>query len=111
MKKTPHYIITLKNELIEHFDAKIEKEVTAKIGSLAAMTAGEFKKVYKKFDEIEEKMVTKEDLREHEIATKKDFEKIHSLIGKYEIRAENIENILLQDHKPRLSDLEKEVFA
>ncbi len=54
-------------------------------------------------------MATKEDIKT--LATKKDFEKVYALIGKYETRASNIEDILLEDHKPRIVDLEKEVFA
>jgi hypothetical protein len=54
-------------------------------------------------------MATKEDIKT--LATKKDFEKVYALIGKYETRASNIEDILMEDHKPRIIDLEREVFA
>ncbi len=36
--------------------------------------------------------------------------KIEKLVGKYEVRAQNIEDILLKDHKPRIAELEKTVF-
>ena len=36
--------------------------------------------------------------------------KIEGHIGRYEVRAQNIEQILLQDHKPRITELEKRVF-
>jgi len=54
-------------------------------------------------------MATKEDIKT--LATNTDFEKVYALIGKYETRASNIEDILLEDHKPRIVDLEREVFA
>jgi SMC interacting uncharacterized protein involved in chromosome segregation len=34
------------------------------------------------------------------------MEKIQAHIGRYEIRAQNIELILLEDHKPRIKNLE-----
>jgi len=37
--------------------------------------------------------------------------KIERYIGRYEVRAQNIENILLEEHKPRIITLEKEVFG
>ena len=100
----------------------VTKIVSDEVGSLAAMTVNEFKKVHKKFDEIEEKMVTKEELEDikkimatkediRDMATKHDIKEILEHIGRYEIRTQNVENILLQDYKPRIADLEKEVFA
>jgi hypothetical protein len=58
---------------------------------------------------IWDNMATKEDVKT--LATKADFEKVYTLIGKYETRASNVEDILLEDHKPRIVDLEREVFV
>lgn len=109
-----------------HFDKKIESE----IDSLAAMTAKEFRRIDTRFEKMDRRMdgmATKEDIKDmvtkdyiadmvtkHDIgdmATKTDVKEILSLVGKYEVRALNVENILLHDHKPRIKDLEKEVFA
>ena len=56
-----------------------------------------------------EYMVTKEDIKD--MATKQDIKPILTLIGSYEVRAKNVEDILLQDHKPKISELQKAVFA
>lgn len=113
----PNYIIELKNELKDHFDNKIEKEV----GDLALITA-------KGFADIEKRMATKEDLEElrvstkddlnfelglirDEMATKKEVKEILEHIGRYEVRAQNTESTVRDDHKPRLIKLEEEVFA
>lgn len=106
-----------------HFDKKIEKE----IDSLAAMTAMEFVRIDRRLDDMQDKMATKEDIKDmvtkdyivdmatkHDIrdmATKTDVKEILSLVGKYEVCALNVEDIQLHDHKPRIKDLEKEVFA
>ncbi len=69
-------------------------------------------------DWIKENMVTKEDIADmvtkydiSDMATKNDIKPILNLIGSYEIRSKNTEDIVLHDHKPRIIDLEKEVFA
>lgn len=59
--------------------------------------------------EVRDEMATKEDIKD--IATKSDVKEILAHIGKYEIRAQNHEETLHQDHKPRIVDLEKKVFA
>jgi hypothetical protein len=149
----PIYITKLKKDLISHFDDKIEKEV----GSLAAMTADQFRLIDSRFEEMATKedlvnfvtkddiknmaikddiknmatkddiknmatkddiknMATKDDIEEikNEMLTKEEYKEGQKLIlahiGRYEIRAQNIEEILLQDHKPRIADLENEVF-
>ena len=48
---------------------------------------------------------------EQNMATKADVEKILKHIGRCEIRAQNNEEILLRDHRPRIKDLESEVFG
>ena len=42
---------------------------------------------------------------------KESIGKIEGHIGRYEVRAQNIEAILIEDHKPRIKDLENVVFA
>lgn len=117
-RKTPSYIKELKEDLILHFDAKIEQVVSREVGSLAAMTAKEFRRIDARFEAIESTMATKEDIKDmatkediRDMATKSDMKEILAHIGRYEIRAQNTEDIMLQDHKPRIADLEKEVFA
>lgn len=108
---TPNYII----ELRDHLDKKIEKEV----GDLANITA-------KSFADIEKRMATKEDTAtksdvgdleyelsvvRNEMATKEEVREILSHIGRYEVRAQNTEAVVHEDHKPRIVGLEKTVFA
>ncbi len=62
---------------------------------------------------IWDNMATKEDIKEvwDNMATKSDVKEILSHIGRYEVRARKVEEILLEDHKPRIIDLEKEVYS
>ena len=69
-------------------------------------------------DWIRENMVTKEDIADmvtkydiSDMATKSDIKPILNLIGSYEVRAKNTEDIVRHDHKPRIIELEKRVFA
>jgi hypothetical protein len=121
----PRYFI----EFRKHFDEKIEKEV----GSLAISTANEFRLIREEMAtkediaEIRKEMATKDDLKNlatkddikdmvvkddiANMATKDDIKEVLSHIGSYEVRALNVEQILLKDHKPRIVDLEKKVFS
>ncbi len=60
-----------------------------------------------KFDDLKYKVDNIEDT----MATKLDVKEILVVIGSYEVRSQNVEQILLKDHKPRIIDLEKEVFT
>jgi archaellum component FlaC len=77
-----------------------------------------FKLLYKmedRMDVMEGKMGSMEnkmDDMESDISDiKEDIGEIEKHIGRYEIRSQNIEQILLQDHKPRIIELERKVFA
>lgn len=135
---TPKYITELKTELFkyidntepkyfkefrrsidikfDHADKSMRKFVEKSVNELALMIKDTVATKYD-LEEIRKEMVTKEDLNhelslvKNEMATKEDTNKILKHIGAYEIRAKNIEDILLHDHKPRIKDLEKEVFA
>jgi hypothetical protein len=61
------------------------------LDDLAAMMKRQFDFMEKRFDAIEEKMATKED------------------IARFEWRFEKIEEIVLHDHRPRIRNLEKEI--
>lgn len=125
----PKYIIDLR----DHLDNRIDKltadivtttsngftAVQKQINSLENRFDGletrfncletKFDALVYRVDNIENVMVTKEDIKD--IATKQDIKEIHAVIGSYEVRAQNVEQILLKEHKPRIIDLEKEVFA
>ena len=73
---------------------------------------------------IRNEMATKKDLEyevgsirfeinliRNEMATKNDVDKILKHIGRYEVRAQNTEEMLIEDHKPRINALERSVFA
>lgn len=114
----------------KHIDKKIQTTIEKEIDKLALVTDKNFARVGKDIAMIRETMVAKDDLQReinavrsematekelavviHRMATKDDLKPIFELIGKYEIRAQNVENILLHEHKPRLAELEKVVFA
>ena len=120
-EKTPKYIKELKNDLIGHIDQKIDSsigELAITIYNTVALkediknmaTKDDIKNMATKDDInlIWENMVTKEDIKD--MATKSDVNKILTLIGSYEVRSKNIEEIILEDHKPRIIDLEKVVY-
>ncbi|MES3031173.1 MAG: hypothetical protein V4697_02055 [Patescibacteria group bacterium] len=117
-EKTPHYIIELKTDLLKHIDKKIEDEVN----KLATTTANQYGAMYTKLNETTERldgmdgrfegMDSRFDRLESTMSEMKEsMGKIEAHIGRYEVRATNIEQILLQDHKIRIVDLEKKVFA
>ena len=80
----------------------------------------------KSFDSIEKRMATKEDtatksdighleyelsLIRNEMATKQEVHEMLAHIGRYEVRSQNAEDTIHNDHKPRIIDLEKKVFV
>lgn len=134
----PQYIIDLKkdlrrdlksdivDELKVYIDTRLKDTVTTiekvmheaigkAIDELAISIAGHFTFIYKRLDEMDERFNAVDDRLdkiEWEISNMKvSIEKIEGHIGRYEIRAQNIEQILLQDFGPRIKDIEKTVFA
>ena len=120
-EKEPLYIKELRKEMRARFDQvdqkfdQVDKKIGKEVGELASMTAQHFLR-------IEEKMATKDDIKEvrDEMAEMKvelrdemkdNVKEILSHIGRYEVRAQNVEDILLKDHKPRIIELEKKAFA
>ncbi|MDO8430561.1 MAG: hypothetical protein Q7S72_01055 [Candidatus Taylorbacteria bacterium] len=130
---TPKYILDLKSDIISHLDKGFEivhKRITGEINELGLMiyktvvlkedlkdlaTKDDIKEIWDNMatkDDIKliwDNMATKEDIKN--LATKADTDKILTLIGSYEVRSKNIEEILLEDHKPRIVDLEKVVYS
>ncbi len=100
-------------EFRKHFDNKIDSSINDLILTMTdtMITKEEFEEG---LDEIRKDMATKEDIKNmatkediKNMATKEDMKGIHEHIGRYEVRAQNIEQILLQDHKPRIASLEQ----
>ena len=113
----PKYFKEFKKEIKDHMDGKF-KEIKEEVGEsirliddLAAITLNQFVRLEDKIDGIEDSLSDEISEIRREMVTKKDMEPILKHIGLYEIRAKNVEEILLQDHKPRIATLEKEVFA
>jgi archaellum component FlaC len=110
-EKTPQYIIDLKKDLTRDLKKIIEKE----IGGLAASTAREFTLVYEKLDKTNERLNGIDfgiDTINNQLYTMNDkIGKIEGHIGRYEIRAQNIEKILEEDLKVSIHELEKVVFG
>ncbi len=100
-------------KLIKHDIGEIKGEITGMKSEITEMNDN-----VNNIDWIKENMVTKEDIADivtkydiSDMATKGDIKPILNLIGSYKVRAKNTEDIVLNDHKPRIIDLEKEVFA
>lgn len=104
-------------EFREHVDGKFKEikegldESTKLIDDLALITLNQYISLDNKIDRIEDSLSDEISEIRREMVTKKDIEPILKHIGLYEMRAKNVEEILLQDHKPRIATLEKEVFA
>ena len=109
------------NKRFDCIDQKLET-VEKSVNDLAIITYNQYQEVIKRldghderfeqidarFDQIDERF----NRVDSDIYDLKDsVTKIEGHIGRYEIRAQNIEQILLQDFKPRIQALEKEVFA
>ena len=104
-------------EFRKHIDQKFieaDKNMKSSIEELAISTARGFSEMDRRFDKIHEDFATKSDLYETEtrLGRKIDklderVEKIEGHIGRYEIRAQNIEEIML----PRIKNLEKAFLA
>ncbi len=123
-EKEPIYV----KKIIDHIDRKID-ETNLSIKELETMMIDGFSQVHKRLDNHDEKF-EQIDARFEQIDArfeqtddrfdridsaiydiKADIRKIEGHIGRYEIRAQNIEQILLQDHKPRIAELERIAFA
>ncbi len=120
----PQYFIKFREHIDKKFDNIDKKfvELQQDVEDIAIMTAKNTSEISK----IKENMVTKEDIKDmvvksdieymvttediKDMATKEDLKPITQLIGSYEIRAKNIDQILIQDHKPRIAALEKKAF-
>jgi muconolactone delta-isomerase len=111
-----------------HIDKKIESEINglALIIKDTVATKQDIEDIRGEMKEMSDEMATKSDVKEiwqematksdvkeiwQEMATKSDVTKILAHIGKYEVRTQNNEEILLQDHKPRIINLEKKALA
>jgi len=120
-EETPQYIVNL--------EISLKSLIKEEVGNLAASTARGFRVIDKKFEEMDERLDDIDSkLAEHDVEfeginnrldriesdvrdTKESVSKIEGHIGRYEVRAQNIEAILLEDHKPRIKELERIVFA
>lgn len=130
-EKEPIYV----KKIIDHIDRKID-ETNFSIKELETMMIDGFSQVHKRLDNHDEKFEQIDakfeqiDARFEQIDArfeqtddrfdridsaiydiKADIRKIEGHIGRYKIRAQNIEQILLQDHKPRIAELERIAFA
>ena len=106
-EQEPQYFKEFREHIDKRFDS-VESKIEKEVGDLAAMTKREFDRVDERFDNLERRVGHLElDVSE----LKDSVVKIEGHIGRYEIRSQNVEQILLQDHKPRIIDLEKAVFA
>ena len=115
----------VKNELGSfrvHVDKKFEetnKNIEDSIDVLTISIEHQFEEQEKGLQEyMHENFVSKLDLYETEVRVNDKFERLDEILGKieghigrYEIRGQDLEQILLQDHKPRIIELEKIVFA
>jgi cob(I)alamin adenosyltransferase len=87
-EQEPYYFKEFRKHIDKRFDA-VENKIDKEIDDLAAMTK-------RQFDYIEEKMATKNDIKE-----------LDAHIGRYERSLQPMEEIVLKDHRVRIRTLEK----
>ena len=113
-EQEPQYFKEFREHIDKRFDS-VESKIEKEVGDLAAMTKREFDRVDERFAAVDVRFDNLERRVGHlelDVSELKDsVVKIEGHIGRYEIRSQNVEQILLQDHKPRIIDLEKAVFA
>ena len=96
-------------QLIKNSHNRIINNIDTKINDLGITMANAFSQMATKTDldelrkELKAEIATKAD--------KSDIQMVLAHIGRYEIRAQNTHEIVVQDHKPRIIELEKEVFT
>ena len=106
-EKEPGYFKDFREHMDQRFDVvdqkfvSMDKKFEGIIEGLAISTANGFRDMEFRFDGIENDI----------FGIKESMEKIEAHIGRYEIRAQNIEGILSEDVKPRISELEKAFLA
>jgi hypothetical protein len=90
------------------------KKIT--IDELAAMVQKGFSDMQRQINDLSDKTEKRFDAIEYEVAiikqtmaTKDDIEKIHAHLGRFEMRFQKIEDIVINDHRPRIQNLEKAV--
>jgi chromosome segregation ATPase len=93
-----------------------KNELTKSIDDLAGAVKKGFDEVNERLDNLAEKSATKTELYETETRLGKKIdvlddkiEKIYTYIGKMEVRALNVDQIILDDFSPRIRALEKSV--
>ena len=102
---------------VEYFDNKLdqrfetfEKKIDEKFDDLAVILSKSFKSIDERFDLVDKQSDSVEyeiDIMGRDVSTKKDIHELHAHIGKIEVRFQNIEEIVLHDHYPRIRALEK----
>lgn len=114
-EKEPQYFKKFRMYVEKRFDQVtkdtkeiVERAVDNAVGELAALTSKHFDRVDKQIGEIKTEISEIKDTVSG-MATKEDLKPIHELIGKYEVRAQKVDQILLDDHEPRIARLEKEI--
>lgn len=112
-EKEPKYITSLRDDIKNHIDTKINGlEITLKseINDLAVMTANSFKEVYKEFGNIREEI---SDIKLDLAGVKLNIAQINLNVAEINNNIVTKQEILpiLQDHKFRITKLEKEAFA
>ncbi len=111
----PLYFKEFRVHIDKRFD-QVEVKIDKEVECLARSTANYFNEIEKDIHVMKEEIKeVKEELREidEKLATKaekSDIDKVLKHIGSYEIRARNVEETLHEDHKPRIIDLEHEVY-
>lgn len=111
----------LEQKLEQKLEEKLDKKLDEKFEEFALMIAKEFANVYRKFDEqsaelkeyMHEHFATKMDLYDTETRMNARFDrledrvgKIEGHIGRMEIRFSHLDDIVINDHSPRIKNLE-----
>lgn len=98
----------------DDMDKKIDMKIDKTVGDLAISIKLQFEEQEQNLKEyMHENFASKLDLYETEVRIRDKFEilderleKIEGHIGRFEIRSQNLEQIVLKDYKPRIEALE-----
>lgn len=103
----------------EYFDEKLssfaanfatKEHLDARIDELAIATAKGFGEVHEKLKDIKLDLYeTEARLNDRIVAVEEHFGKIEQHIGRIDVRFSNMYDIIVQDHGPRIINLEKEL--
>lgn len=89
------------------FEERLDKKFDQKFDDFAALIAKGFSDVYKRFDEQSLELYETEARLKNEIGeVREEVSLINEHLGRMEVRFSHLDEIVTQDHRPRIKNLE-----